>query len=90
MGRKKSTVSVSKQAARIAEIKMANPGISWDWLINLLAALINPILSVLTPLIRTELDKWTKDMLVKARETPNPWDNWLFETLRKLLGLPID
>ena len=90
MGRTKKVLSVSKNAAAIVAIKMANPGISWDWLLALLAALIKPILDVITPVIRTELDKWTYDMLKKARETPNPWDNWLFEIIRKLLGLPVE
>ncbi len=70
-------------------IPKANPGISWTWIINLLVVVLKPIIDILTPVIRTELEKLVVKFYAKAEATENPWDDFLAEFLLKILGLPV-
>lgn len=69
-------------------IPKANPGISWTWIINLLVTVLKPIMEILTPMIRAELEKLVVKFYQKAEATDNPWDDFLAEFLLKMLGLP--
>ena len=70
-------------------IPKANPGISWTWIVNLLVTVLKPIMEILTPMIREELEKLAVKFYEKAEATPNPWDDFIAELLLKILGLPV-
>lgn len=70
-------------------IPKANPGTSFPWIINLLVTVLGPIMGLLTPMIRTELEKLVVKLYQHAESTPNPWDDFLAEFLLKILGLPV-
>ena len=75
--------------SRGLEIPRANPGISWGWIISLVVAVLKPVMAVITPMIRTELEKLLLAFYAKAETTDNPWDDFLAELLLKLLGIPL-
>jgi len=70
-------------------VPKANPGISWSWLINVLVAIIGPLLNIITPKLREELAKLLTTFYVKAKSTDNPWDDFLAEFLLRALGYPV-
>jgi RsiW-degrading membrane proteinase PrsW (M82 family) len=70
-------------------IPKANPGTTWTWIINLLIAVLAPVLAALTPMLRTELEKFAVSFYKKAEATPNPWDDFLAAFLVRMLGLPL-
>ena len=43
-----------------------------------------------TPAVLDMLKQFTKDFYLKAKETPNPWDDILAEFLAGLVGLDVD
>lgn len=70
-------------------IPKANPGISWGWIINLLVVVLKPVIDLLTPMLRTELEKMAAKFYTHAESTTNPWDDFLAEFLLKILGMPV-
>lgn len=70
-------------------VPKANPGISWSWLINLLVAIIGPLLNIITPKLREELSKLLTTFYLHAESTDNPWDDFLAEFLLRALGFPV-
>jgi hypothetical protein len=71
------------------EIRTANPGVNWTWLINLLTAVLGPVIKALTAGIREELVKFLQQLYVKAEATPNPWDDFVIEFFLRVLGAEI-
>lgn len=71
------------------QIQLPNPGIGWKWLIDLLIAVLAPVISILTAGLRKELQEWLTTWYRKAKETPNPWDDWLAELLLRMLGFSL-
>ena len=78
-----------KKTVQGLAIPKANPGISWTWIINLLIVVLKPVIDLLTPMIRTEVEKLAVKLYDHAETTPNPWDNFLAEFLLKILGMPV-
>jgi len=70
-------------------IPKANPGTTWTWIINLLVAVLGPVLAALTPALRSELEKFAVAFYKKAEATPNPWDDFLAAFLLRMLGIPL-
>lgn len=68
-------------------IPKANPGISWSWIITLIVTVLKPIMGILTPMLREELEKFALKFYAKAESTDNPWDDFLAEFLLKILGI---
>jgi hypothetical protein len=71
------------------EFKFPNPGIGFTWIINLVLQVLGTILPVVTPSIRELLEKFLKDFYAKAKETPNPWDDFLAKFLMRILGIEV-
>lgn len=76
----------SRVVVRGGEIKAVNPGVSWTWLINLLVAVLAPVVGIMSKEIRDALVKFLTDLRKKARETPNPWDDFVTEFILRILG----
>lgn len=72
-----------------ADVRKANPGISIGWILSILGAILGPIVKVITPIIRKALEETLLDQYEKAKETDNPWDDWLFWFLLAALKIPI-
>lgn len=79
----------TKKVSQGLSIPKANPGISWTWIINLVVTVLKPIMSILTPMIREELEKFALKFYAKAESTDNPWDDFLAEFMLKILGIPV-
>jgi len=72
-------------AEKTAAIESA--GNSLAWIINLLITVLGPFLRLVTDSLREELEDWLKAFYVKARETPNPWDDFLADVLCRALKI---
>lgn len=79
----------SRKAVQGIKIPKANPGTTWTWIVNLLVAVLAPVLSALTPILRSELEKFAVAFYKKAEATPNPWDDFLASFLLRMLGMSI-
>ena len=55
-----------------------------DWF----AELIKTIIGHASPDLKAMLEKMVKDWEVKAKATPNPWDDVLVFFVKKILGIP--
>lgn len=71
------------------EFKAPNPGISLTWIIELVVKVLGLILPVITPSLREMLEKFLKEFYAKAKETPNPWDDFLAKFLMRILGIEV-
>lgn len=70
-------------------IPKANPGTTWTWIINLLVAVLSPVLAMLTPMLRVELEKFAVSFYRKAEATPNPWDDFMAGFILRMLAIPL-
>jgi len=68
------------------DFRFPNPGVNWDWLINILVAALSVIIPVITRGIRDQLQKLLDDLYKKAHETANPWDDYLISLLMRICG----
>jgi hypothetical protein len=84
-----SGLRVLRSQSGKVEFKLPNPGIGFTWIINLVLQVLGTILPVVTPSIRELLEKFLKDFYVKAKETPNPWDDFLAKFLMRILGIEV-
>ena len=71
------------------EFSLPNPGMSLTWIIDLVIKILSLILPVVTPELRRMLEKFLKDFYEKAKETPNPWDDFLAKFLLRILGIEV-
>jgi len=71
------------------EFKAPNPGIGLTWVINLVLQILGTILPVITPSLRDALERFLKDFYAKAKETPNPWDDFLAKFLLRIVGSEV-
>lgn len=55
---------------------------------NWLFRLITLVLAAISGPLKEELIKFAKDFRAKARETPNPWDDFAADIICWLLGIP--
>ena len=68
---------------------VANPGTTFTWIINLIVAVLKPIMAVLTPMLRDALQEALLNFYHQAEASSSPWDDFLAEFLLKILGIPI-
>jgi len=71
------------------EFKLPNPGIGWTWLVDFLIKALGVILPVLTPTIRESIEEFLSDLYGKAKETPNPWDDFFVKFLMRIVGIEV-
>lgn len=71
------------------KFELPNPGISFTWLIALLQKILETILEIVTPDIMEALRKFLLELYQKAKETANPWDDFLLRFLLRILGIPV-
>ena len=64
-------------------------GNTWKWLLSLLAVVLKPILSAITPLIKELFEDSLNKLLEKARATENPVDDYFVELLFNIVDLEI-
>lgn len=65
------------------------PGITWTAMLNILVAVLGPILRAVTPVLREQLEEWLIGFYKKAKTTDNPWDDFLAELLLRIFGIPL-
>ena len=63
-------------------------GISFNWLIKILATVLSPMISILTPMIKEALVAFLTDLFKKALVTENPFDDFFIGLLLDVLGIP--
>jgi len=71
------------------EFSLPNPGIGFTWIIELLIKILAALLPLITPTLRKELEKFLLNWYEKAKETPNPWDDFLAKFLLRILGIEV-
>lgn len=75
--------------ATSAAIKAATAATKVTGILSIVINILRPIIAVLTPKLRELLS----DVLIKfyndAKETDNPWDDFLAQVFLQLLGIPI-
>lgn len=62
---------------------------NWNWLIGIIVAVLGPIVRLISAKFRDELTEWVQKKYKEALATENPWDDFFFEFLAKLLGIPV-
>jgi len=67
----------------------SNPGVGFTWIIPLLIQIFSTIMPVITPQLKKELEDFLVGLYNKAKETPNPWDDFLVKFLLRILGISI-
>jgi hypothetical protein len=84
-----SALLVLRSQKGSVDFKLPNPGIGLTWIIELVLKVLGTILPVVTPSIREMLEKFLNDFYAKAKETPNPWDDFLAKFLMRMLGMVV-
>lgn len=89
----KKEKTTGETAVKIQTNKI-NGGISmsntWKWVINVVGTILGPILKLVTAKFRTELEDFIQKKYTEAKETENPWDDFLFETLAGLFKISVE
>lgn len=67
----------------------ANPGVGFTWIIEILVQIFSTIMPVITPALKKELEEFLIMLYNKAKETPNPWDDFLMKFLLRILGIAV-
>lgn len=57
---------------------------------KMLTALLRKILESISPDVKKFIDKSVKEWYVKAKETPNPYDDIAVEVVAWILGVDLD
>lgn len=69
--------------------KAPNPGIGFTWIIQLLVQIFSTILPVITPSLKGALEEFLLELYQKAKETANPWDDFLVKFLLRMLSITV-
>ena len=62
--------------------------IGLGWLVQILASALGPMISILTPVIKSALNEFLTKLYLDAVKTPNPWDDFLVGLLLDILAIP--
>jgi len=62
---------------------------TWKWLFSEAAKLLSPIIGLITPEIKTELENFVLSLFQKAKATPNQWDDFLINILASILNIKL-
>lgn len=63
---------------------------SFNFLIPLVTSLFSQIFSIVSPEIRTAIDEFVKNLYLKAKATPNAFDDHAVEILAVVLGVKLE
>ena len=66
-----------------------NPGVSWYWLINMVVNVLRPLVDIVSPTLRKELEDFLIGYYHKAIATENPYDDFLARFLLRIFAIPI-
>lgn len=61
---------------------------TWQFVFGILAQALGPILSAITPTIKSELNSLLTQLYLKALATPNVWDDFFVGLLLDILAIP--
>lgn len=64
-------------------------GVTMPWILKLIASLLKPIMAAVTVKFREEITEWLHKKYSEAQLTENPWDDYLFEFLARMLGVSL-
>jgi len=73
----------------VKQFTKPNPGITWTWALKLILLFLKPVMAVITPILRRELEDTLIAYYHKAEETENPWDDFLAGFLLEILDIPV-
>jgi len=79
---------INREAAEMGYVPF-NPGIGWTWLIEILIKALSALLVAVTPALREVLKDFLLEYYEKAKETANPWDDFLAKFLLRILGIEV-
>lgn len=68
---------------------MAKSGISWWWLIDLVVNVMRPLVDIISPTLRKELEDFLIGFYRRSIETENPWDDFLARFLLRIFDVSI-
>jgi hypothetical protein len=63
--------------------------ITYEFWLNLSIKVLGAILDVVSPSLRKVLGDYVQDLYNKAKETDNPWDDFLIKLLASLVGVEL-
>jgi hypothetical protein len=66
-----------------------NPGVGFTLIIGILVQIFSTIMPIITPMLKKELEDFLLLMYNKAKETANPWDDFLMKFFLRMLSIPI-
>lgn len=67
----------------------ANPGVGFTWILTILIQIFSTIMPIITPQLKKALEDFLIELYNKAKETTNPWDDFLLKFLLRMLGIAI-
>lgn len=60
----------------------------WVTILGIISQALAPLITVITPVIKDELNKFMTELYKKALVTPNPWDDFFIGLLMDILAIP--
>ncbi|RLF87748.1 hypothetical protein DRN34_01010 [Thermococci archaeon] len=63
---------------------------TWKFLLTAFSGIIGQIIKVVSPELRKMLVEMLRNLYEHAKETPNPWDDFLVELLVQVLGIDFE
>lgn len=63
---------------------------TWKLLIGSFSGVLGKILEAITPALREAIENFLKELYAKAKQTSNPWDDFLVELLAAVLGIKLE
>ena len=60
------------------------------FILSLAGKVLGAILSVVTPIIKEQVESFVKELWVKVKQTENPTDDIFVEALAKVLNIDLD
>lgn len=66
---------------------MRDMSLTWQWLVQILMKVIFPLLDLITPAIKVELNAFLINLYKKALSTPNAWDDLFVGMLLDIVGI---
>ena len=61
-----------------------------NWLMSIVTSVLNPFLNLLSPVLKTELDSFIKDLYTKAKATASPIDDVAVKLIADILGITVE
>jgi hypothetical protein len=64
-------------------------GIGFNWIIDFVSRVVAEVIVLMTPKVKMDFEEYLLSLYGRARETANPWDDFLVRFLMRILGMDV-